>query len=81
MAKKFYILTFGCQMNEYDSEVLESILAADGYILTTEPEEADLAVVNTCSVRQKAESRAMARIAQLAALKNNNPNLKVVAAG
>ena len=81
MAKKFYILTFGCQMNEYDSEVLESILASDGYILTDKPEEADLAVVNTCSVRQKAESRAMARIAQLAALKDKNPNLKVVAAG
>lgn len=81
MAKKYYILTFGCQMNEYDSEVLESILAADGYILTDKPQEADLAVVNTCSVRRKAESRAMARIAQLAALKAKKPTLKVVAAG
>ncbi|MCP4581941.1 MAG: tRNA (N6-isopentenyl adenosine(37)-C2)-methylthiotransferase MiaB [candidate division Zixibacteria bacterium] len=81
MAKKFYILTFGCQMNEYDSEVLESILASDGYIMTDKPEDADLAVINTCSVRQKAESRAMARIGQIAALKKDMPALKVIVAG
>jgi len=81
MAKKFYILTFGCQMNEYDSEVLESILSADGYILTGKPDEADLAVINTCSVRKKAETRAMARIAQIAALKKDKRSFKVVVAG
>jgi tRNA-2-methylthio-N6-dimethylallyladenosine synthase len=81
MAKHFYILTFGCQMNDYDSEVLESLLAADGYILTDKPDEADLIVVNTCSVREKAETRAVARIAQLTALKESRPSLKVVVAG
>jgi len=68
-------------MNEYDSEVLESILAADGYVLTGKPEEADLAVINTCSVREKAETRAMARIAQITALKKAKPILKVIVAG
>jgi tRNA-2-methylthio-N6-dimethylallyladenosine synthase len=81
MAKKFYILTFGCQMNEYDSEVLESLLAGEGYIMTDEPDEADLAVINTCSVREKAETRAIARIAQITALKQKSSNLKVVVAG
>jgi len=81
MDKKAYILTFGCQMNEYDSEVLESILSADGWLITDRPETADLVVVNTCSVRQKAESRAKAHISGLAALKKNKRSLKVVVAG
>lgn len=81
MDKTAYILTFGCQMNEYDSEVLESILSTNGYLITDQPEKADLAVINTCSVRQKAESRAMAHISQIAALKKSKPSMKVVVAG
>ena len=81
MEKRAYILTFGCQMNEYDSEVLESILSADGYLISNKPDDADLTVVNTCSVRQKAENRAMSRISGIAALKKNNPSMKLVVAG
>jgi len=81
MEKRAYILTFGCQMNEYDSELLESILSADGYLLVPEPNQADLIVVNTCSVRQKAEDRALARISELSALKKLNRSLKIVVAG
>lgn len=81
MLKNAYILTFGCQMNEYDSEVLESILAGNGCLITDTPDSADLIVVNTCSVRQKAESRAMAHIAGLAALKKKKPSLIVIVAG
>jgi tRNA-2-methylthio-N6-dimethylallyladenosine synthase len=81
MEKKAFILTFGCQMNEYDSELLESILAADGYLMAGKPEEANLIVVNTCSVRQKAEDRAMARISEIAMLKKENPSMKLVVAG
>lgn len=81
MEKRAYILTFGCQMNEYDSELLESILSADGYLLVPEPNQADLIVVNTCSVRQKAEDRALARITELTALKKLNRSLKIVVAG
>ncbi len=81
MEKRAYILTFGCQMNEYDSELLESILSADGYLSVQQPNQADLIVVNTCSVRQKAEDRALARIAELTALKKLNRSLKIVVAG
>ncbi|MCD6160895.1 MAG: tRNA (N6-isopentenyl adenosine(37)-C2)-methylthiotransferase MiaB [candidate division Zixibacteria bacterium] len=81
MLNSAYILTFGCQMNQYDSEVLESILAGNGCLITDMPDSADLIVVNTCSVRQKAESRAMAHIAGLAALKKKNPLLIVIVAG
>lgn len=81
MEKRAYILTFGCQMNEYDSELLESILSADGYLLVPEPNQADLIVVNTCSVRQKAEDRALARITEMTALKKLNRSLKIVVAG
>ena len=81
MDKKAYILTFGCQMNEYDSEVLESILSSNGYLICDKPEDADLAVINTCSVRQKAETRAIARISQITALKSTKPSLIVIAAG
>ncbi|NLI14778.1 MAG: tRNA (N6-isopentenyl adenosine(37)-C2)-methylthiotransferase MiaB, partial [candidate division Zixibacteria bacterium] len=68
-------------MNEYDSELLESILSADGYLSVPQPNQADLIVVNTCSVRQKAEDRALARIAELTALKKLNRSLKIVVAG
>jgi tRNA-2-methylthio-N6-dimethylallyladenosine synthase len=81
MEKTAYILTFGCQMNEYDSELLESILSAEGYLLVPEPNQADLIVVNTCSVRQKAEDRALARITEMTALKKLNRSLKIVVAG
>jgi tRNA-2-methylthio-N6-dimethylallyladenosine synthase len=81
MEKQAYILTFGCQMNEYDSELLESILSADGYLITPEPNQANLIVVNTCSVRQKAEDRALARITEITALKKLNRSLKIVVAG
>jgi len=81
MDKKVYILTFGCQMNEYDSEALESILSANGYLMTDKPESADLVIVNTCCVRQKAESRAKAHISSLTAMKGNKQSLKVIVAG
>ena len=68
-------------MNEYDSELLESVLAGDGYLMVSAPEQADLIVVNTCSVRQKAEERAMIRINELASLKKTRPEIKLVVAG
>jgi tRNA-2-methylthio-N6-dimethylallyladenosine synthase len=68
-------------MNEYDSEILESILASDGYLISDSPDSVDLIVVNTCSVRQKAENRAKAHIAGLTALKKQKPSLVVVVAG
>ena len=49
--KKVYIKTFGCQMNVYDSGKIQALLSEDGYVPVSEPEEADLILVNTCSVR------------------------------
>ncbi|MCB9795857.1 MAG: tRNA (N6-isopentenyl adenosine(37)-C2)-methylthiotransferase MiaB [Alphaproteobacteria bacterium] len=55
--KRVFIKTFGCQMNEYDSDKLRALLAQDGYVSTDEPDEADLILVNTCSVREKPEHK------------------------
>ena len=57
MAKRFHITTFGCQMNEYDSGKVEQILAPVGYSKTEEIREADLILINTCSIREKAEQK------------------------
>jgi tRNA-2-methylthio-N6-dimethylallyladenosine synthase len=64
-----YFQTFGCQMNVADSDALMAALAAAGYSPAQAPDEADLIVVNTCSVREHAEVRARARIAEFAALR------------
>jgi tRNA-2-methylthio-N6-dimethylallyladenosine synthase len=64
-----YFQTFGCQMNVADSDALRRALAARGYAPVGAPDGADLIVVNTCSVRERAEARARARIAELAAIK------------
>ena len=56
MAKKVFIRTFGCQMNEYDSDKMADVLAgSDGVVKTENPEEADIILFNTCSVREKAQ--------------------------
>ena len=55
--KKVYIKTFGCQMNEYDSDKMRALLGQDGYVATETPDDADLIVVNTCSVREKPEHK------------------------
>lgn len=64
-----YFETYGCQMNVADSESLARMLAREGYAMASGPEDADLVVVNTCSVREHAERRARGRIAELAGLK------------
>lgn len=76
-AGKYYIETYGCQMNEADSEVIAGILQKEQYIATDNPEEADIILINTCSVRQGAENRALARLSQFKALKIINPNLRL----
>lgn len=75
--KKVYIESYGCQMNVNDSEVVASILAQDGYTPVTTAEEADLVLLNTCSIREKAEQTVLNRIDQVNSLKNRNKELKV----
>ncbi|MBI4721689.1 MAG: tRNA (N6-isopentenyl adenosine(37)-C2)-methylthiotransferase MiaB, partial [Candidatus Stahlbacteria bacterium] len=79
MGRKFHLLTYGCQMNEYDSRVIASILTTAGYLETNTLETADIIIVNTCSVRENAENRALGRISELQGLKKANPNLLIAA--
>lgn len=72
---KYYIETYGCQMNEADSEIIAGLLEREDYTATNNPEEADIILVNTCSVRDGADNRAISRLSQFKPLKNTNPNL------
>ncbi len=62
MAKKYLIETFGCQMNVHDSERMGGLLEAEGYEPTTAADSADVVVINTCSVREKAEEKLFTRL-------------------
>ncbi|PIS30659.1 MAG: tRNA (N6-isopentenyl adenosine(37)-C2)-methylthiotransferase MiaB [Candidatus Marinimicrobia bacterium CG08_land_8_20_14_0_20_45_22] len=75
--KKFYIETYGCQMNEADSELVAGLLLKKSYLPANLPEEADIILVNTCSVRENAERRAIARLSQFKNLKKVNPDLLI----
>lgn len=77
MAKKFYIETYGCQMNVADSEVVAAILKDKGFIHTKEKNEADILLVNTCSVRENAEQRVRGRVEGFSEIKKKNPDLLV----
>src|SRR6185295_6733936 len=71
MASTYHITTFGCQMNDYDSQLMEGILAARGMTRAADEGSADVILYNTCVVRESAEERAMNRLSQLAALKKS----------
>jgi len=75
--KKLFIESYGCQMNFSDSEIVASILANEGYNTTTNLEEADLVLVNTCSIRDKAEQTVRKRLDQYNQVKRKNPGMKV----
>ena len=76
--RKLFIESYGCQMNFADSEVVASILAQDGFNTTKQLEEADLVLVNTCSIRDKAEQTIRKRLEKYNAVKRDiNPNMKV----
>lgn len=75
--KKVFIETYGCQMNQSDSEIVGAIVEKNGYELTTELEDADIIFVNTCSIRENAEQRVKNRLSQFENLKKKKPNLKV----
>ena len=77
MVKKFYIETYGCQMNVADSEVVAAILTAAGFEHTQERNEANVILVNTCSVRENAEQRVRGRVQGFSEVKKKNPKLLV----
>jgi tRNA-2-methylthio-N6-dimethylallyladenosine synthase len=75
--KKMYIENYGCQMNFSDSEIVASILTKEGYETTSEEKEADLILVNTCSIRENAETRVMKRLTQFKNTKKQKPGLVI----
>ena len=82
MTKKLYIKTMGCQMNEYDSEKMADVLReSHGYELTTVAEEADLLLVNTCSIREKAQEKVFSELGRWRAGKLKRPDIRIGVGG
>jgi tRNA-2-methylthio-N6-dimethylallyladenosine synthase len=75
VARKYFITTFGCQMNVHDSEIIAGILEADGYEAAASLETADLILINTCCVRENAENRTFGHIGNLKAVKEQHPQV------
>ena len=81
-ARKVYIRTFGCQMNEYDSAKMVDVLAAsDGSVTTDTPEDADVILFNTCSVREKAQEKVFSDLGRVKQLKRKKPDLVIGVGG
>ena len=80
--KKLYIKTHGCQMNEYDSAKMADLMRVEqGYEIVDEPEQADLLLLNTCSIREKAQEKVFHQLGRWKALKANNPALMIGVGG
>jgi tRNA-2-methylthio-N6-dimethylallyladenosine synthase len=74
MSGRLYISTFGCQMNEYDSARMADVLrASDGLELTDDPEQADVVLLNTCSVREKAQEKVFSHLGRFRQIKERKP--------
>lgn len=78
---RYHILTYGCQMNVRDSEILAGIVEGMGYVMTPYLEEADLVLFNTCSVRHSAENKVYGKLGEVARLKRKNPDLIIGVGG
>jgi tRNA-2-methylthio-N6-dimethylallyladenosine synthase len=82
MVKKFHIKTFGCQMNEYDSAKMADVLvSAEGMVSTDDPAEADVLLLNTCSVREKAQEKVFHQLGRWKPLKQKKPDLLIGVGG
>ncbi|QFT57363.1 (Dimethylallyl)adenosine tRNA methylthiotransferase MiaB [Sulfitobacter sp. THAF37] len=81
MTKKLFIKTYGCQMNVYDSERMAEALGGQGYVETGTPEDADMILLNTCHIREKAAEKVYSELGRLKPLKELNPDLKIGVAG
>ena len=79
--KKLYIKTYGCQMNVYDSERMAEALGGKGYVETKTPDDADMILLNTCHIREKAAEKVYSELGRFKGLKAEKPNLKIGVAG
>src|SRR5215216_8088341 len=78
---RYLLRTFGCQMNEHDSERIAGLLTADGYVATREAADASVVVFNTCAIRENADNRLYGNLGHLRPLKQANPRMRIVVAG
>ena len=81
MTKRLFVETYGCQMNEADTELITGLMRHRGYSLAESAEAADVVLLNTCAVRDKAEQRIFGRLGWLKTLKRDNPDLVLGVAG
>ena len=81
VSRKYLIRTFGCQMNEHDSERIAGLFEADGMQATTSLDEADVVVLNTCCIRENADNKLYGTLGHLKAVKDVRPDLEIVVAG
>src|SRR5918999_245995 len=79
--KTFYLRTFGCQMNEHDSERMAGMLEAEGYAPVDRPEDAGVVLFNTCCIREKADERLYGNLGHMKALKATRPGMRIVVGG
>jgi tRNA-2-methylthio-N6-dimethylallyladenosine synthase len=79
--RTYFITTYGCQMNEHDSERLAGMLEAEGYDKATSPDEASVVLFNTCCIREKADTRLYGQLGHIKAIKDRRPDLKIVVGG
>ena len=77
----FHVITFGCQMNQHDSERISEVLTSAGWTPESDPERADLVLLNTCSVREKAEHKLRSEVGRVALVKERRPELLIAIAG
>jgi tRNA-2-methylthio-N6-dimethylallyladenosine synthase len=81
LARRFHVRTFGCQMNEHDSERLAGLLVAQGLEATDDPETADVVVLNTCCVRENADNKLYGTLGHLKSLKDRHPGMQIAVCG
>ncbi|HWE56100.1 MAG TPA: MiaB/RimO family radical SAM methylthiotransferase, partial [Acidimicrobiales bacterium] len=81
MARRYYVRTFGCQMNEHDSARIASLLDDDGMEACDDPESADVIVLNTCCIRENADNKLYGHLGHLKTLKDRNPDLQIAVGG
>src|SRR5215831_14299600 len=81
MTRRFYVRTYGCQMNEHDSERIAGLLAAEGMEPTDDLDEADVVVLNTCCIRENADNKLYGQLGHLKALKDERPDLQIAVGG
>ncbi|MFP5352129.1 MAG: tRNA (N6-isopentenyl adenosine(37)-C2)-methylthiotransferase MiaB [Actinomycetota bacterium] len=79
--KSYFITTYGCQMNEHDSERMAGMLETEGYVKARGPEEADVVLFNTCCIREKADTRLYGNLGHMKAIKDRRPEMQIVVGG